>query len=88
MKIFIYKVLIAAFVFILVFEITIGSKIKQINKKINSYTSSEGILKFKEKLKLEIEKANNKESILKQEEKILLQKFIDKVMKEISNPIN
>ena len=32
MKIFIYKVLVVAFIFVVVFEITIGSQIKVLNR--------------------------------------------------------
>ena len=51
MKIFIYKVLIAAFIFVIVFEITIGNQIKKLNQKFDYYLSSESIENFKIKLK-------------------------------------
>ena len=40
MKIFIYKVLVAAFIFVIVFEITIGNQIKKVNQKFDYYLSS------------------------------------------------
>ena len=64
MKIFIYKVLVAAFIFVIVFEITIGNQIKKVNQKFDYYLSSESIENFKIKLKSEIVKANKKENVL------------------------
>ena len=88
MKIFIYKVLVAAFIFVIVFEITIGNQIKKINQKFDYYLSSESIENFKIKLKSEITKANKKENILDPDERILIRDFIDKIKKEISIPNN
>ena len=88
MKIFIYKVLVAAFIFVIVFEITIGNQIKKINQKFDYYLSSESIENFKIKLKSEITKANKKENILDPAERILIRDFIDKIKKEISIPNN
>ncbi len=86
MKIFIYKVLVAAFIFVVVFEVTIGSQIKKANQKFDYYLSSEGIENFKIKLKSEIAKANKKENLLDPEEKVLIKGFIDKIRQEISEP--
>lgn len=88
MKIFIYKVLVAAFIFVIVFEITIGNQIKKFNQKFDYYLSSESIENFKIKLKSEITKANKKENILDPDERILIRDFIDKIKKEISIPNN
>lgn len=88
MKIFIYKVLVAAFIFVIVFEITIGNQIKKFNQKFDYYLSSESIENFKIKLKSEITKANKKENILDPAERILIRDFIDKIKKEISIPNN
>ncbi len=86
MKIFIYKVLVVAFIFVVVFEITIGSQIKKVNQKFDYYLSSEGIENFKIKLKSEIAKANKKENLLDPEEKVLIKGFIEKIRQEISEP--
>ena len=88
MKIFIYKVLVAAFIFVIVFEITIGNQIKKFNQKFDYYLSSESIENFKIKLKSEITKANKKENILDPAERLLIRDFIDKIKKEISLPNN
>ena len=46
MKNYIYKILIASVAAILVFKLTIGKEISQINEKINTFSSSEGRKKF------------------------------------------
>ena len=88
MKIFIYKVIVTAFIFVIVFEITIGNQIKKANQKFDYYLSSEAIENFKIKLKSEIAKANKKENLLDPDEKILIRGFINKIKKEISAPNN
>ncbi len=83
MKSYIYKVLIASIAIILVFKFTIGKEINQINKKINYFTTAEGRKEMVNSLKEEIQKANNKENYLKEDERILLKNFIKKIQKEL-----
>ena len=85
MKIFIYKILIIAVAILLVFEITIGSKIKEINRKIDNVIGAGGRYKVKEKLKTEMRKAINKENYFTQEERELISEFIKKIKNEISS---
>ena len=54
MKIFIYKTLIVLIAFFILFEITINSTIKQINRKIDNYTNPAGRYKIKETIILYI----------------------------------
>ena len=42
MKSFIYKIIIASIAVILVFKLTIGKEINQINQKINYFSTSDG----------------------------------------------
>jgi hypothetical protein len=42
MKSFIYKIIIAAVAIILVFKLTIGKEINQINQKINYFSNADG----------------------------------------------
>ena len=42
MKNYIYKILIASVAFILVFKLTIGKELNQINQKINIFSTTEG----------------------------------------------
>ena len=84
MRQYIYKILIALIAVILAFEFTIGKEISQINEKINTFTSSDGRKKIVESLKKEIEKANNKENYLDEDERVLIRNFILKIQKEIN----
>ena len=84
MRQYIYKILIALIAVILAFEFTIGKEISQINEKINTFASSDGRKKIVESLKKEIEKANNKENYLDEDERVLIRNFILKIQKEIN----
>ena len=42
MKSFIYKIIIASIAVILVFKLTIGKEINQINQKINYFSTADG----------------------------------------------
>ena len=84
MKIFIYKALIVVFLFFLLFEFTIGQKIKKIDSKIENLNSKQEREKIANKLRNEIEKANQKENILSEKDRELLSKFINKIIKELN----
>ena len=83
MKNFVYKVLIASVAAVLVFKFTIGKEINQINEKINYILTSDGRKEMINSLKKEMEKANNKENYLDDDEKKLIKEFIIKIKKEL-----
>jgi len=83
MKSFIYKIIIASIAVILVFKLTIGKEISQINQKINYFSTSDGRKSIINSLKKEMRKANNKENYLNEEERILINDFIKKIKKEL-----
>jgi hypothetical protein len=83
MKSFIYKIIIASIAVILVFKLTIGKEISQINQKINYFSTSDGRKTIINSLKKEMRKANNKENYLDEEERILINDFIKKIKKEL-----
>ena len=83
MKSFIYKIIIAAVAIILVFKLTIGKEINQINQKINYFSTADGRKSMINSLKKEMRKANNKENYLDEEERILINDFIKKIKKEL-----
>ena len=83
MKSFIYKIIIAAVAIILVFKLTIGKEISQINQKINYFSTSDGRKSIINSLKKEMRKATNKENYLDEEERILINDFIKKIKKEL-----
>ena len=83
MKSFIYKIIIAAIAIILVFKLTIGKEISQINQKINYFFTADGRKSIVNSLKKEMRKANNKDNYLDEEERILINDFIKKIKKEL-----
>ena len=83
MKSFIYKIIIASIAVILVFKLTIGKEINQINQKINYFSTADGRKSIINSLKKELRKANNKENYLDEEERILINDFIKKIKKEL-----
>lgn len=83
MRNYIYKILIAAVAFVLVFEFTIGRKFNQINEKTEIVFTKEGRKEMVISLKNEIKKAIEKENYLDEEERILINKFIEKIRKEL-----
>ena len=83
MKIFIYKTIIVMIAFFILFEITINSTIKQINRKIDSYTSPVGRHKVKQTILKEMESAIKKENYFDAQERQIIYKFIEKITNEI-----
>ena len=83
MKSFIYKIIIASIALILVFKLTIGKEISQINQKINYFSTSDGRKSIINSLKKEMRKATDKENYLDEEERILINDFIKKIKKEL-----
>mgnify|MGYP000073616562 CR=1 FL=1 len=84
MKVFIYKALIVVFLSFLLFEFTIGQKIKKIDSKIENLNSKGEREKIANKIRKEIERANRKENILSAKDRELLSKFINKIIKELN----
>jgi len=85
MRNYIYKILIAAVAFVLVFEFTIGRKFNQINEKTEIVFTKEGRKEMVISLKNEIKKAIEKENYLDEEERILINKFIEKIKNELKD---
>ena len=84
MKVFIYKALIVVFLSFLLFEFTLGQKIKEIDSKIENLNSKGEREKIANKIRKEIERANQKENILSTKDRELLSKFINKIIKELN----
>ena len=85
MKIFIYKTLIVLFSVYLLFQFTVGLKIGEYEKKLESLIYNKQTReKIIEKVKEEIKIANQKESLFTSEERELLSNFINKIQKELS----
>ncbi len=85
MKIFVYKTL---FIFVCVFvffQLTFAAKIKQLNNKLEEFKSQENINYMKNKLRDELKNAIGKDRYLNPDDAKLINDFITKLKKELSN---
>ena len=83
MKSYIYKVIIAVIALIIVFEFTIGRKFEELNKITETFVTKEGRDRMIFSIKNEMEKAINKENYLADDERVLINKFIEKIKNEL-----
>ena len=83
MKSYIYKVIIAVIALIIVFEFTIGRKFEELNKITETFITKEGRDRMIFTIKNEMEKAINKENYLTDDERVLINKFIEKIKNEL-----
>ena len=60
-------------------------KIKQLNHKLEKFQSKENVENIKEKLRDELRNAISKENYLNPNDAKLINKFINKLKKELSN---
>tara|TARA_B110000438_G_scaffold294562_1_gene336142 strand:- start:275 stop:532 length:258 start_codon:yes stop_codon:yes gene_type:complete len=85
MKIFVYKTLFVVFCAYVLFQFTIGRKIQSYESTFKNLTTDQGRDSIRNKLRDEIKKANNKDKILNNEDKDLINKFISKIQNELNN---
>ena len=85
MRNYIYKTLIAVIALIVVFEFTIGKTLNKITNQTEILLTKEGRKKMVNSLKVEMRKAIEKENYLKEDERILINQFINKVKKELNS---
>ena len=71
-------------IFIL-FQLTVGMKIKQLKQELEKLQSKENIENIKEQLRDELRNAVSKENYLSPEDAKLINEFINKLKKELSN---
>ena len=83
MKNYIYKVIIAVIALIIIFEFTIGRKFEELNKITETFITKEGRDRMIFTIKNEMEKAINKENYLTDDERVLINKFIEKIKNEL-----
>ena len=84
MKIFIYKTLFIFFLTFILFQLTIGVKLKQLNRQIEYIKSDENLQVIKEKIRKELRSATTKENYLKKEDAILINNFLKKIKTELN----
>ena len=83
MRIFLVKTIIVFFATFLLFQVTIGSQFKSFRDSLNTFSSKEKRDVFKEKIKDEMKKGIEKENYFKEDEKVLISKFLKKIFKEL-----
>ena len=85
MRSFISKALIITFIFIIAFEFTIGKRLDPIVQNIDKFSNEQGRKELINKLRREMRKGLNKEYMLKEDDRILINRFINKLSNEISS---
>ena len=85
MKIFFYKTLLVAFVFFIVFKLTIGSLVKEVENKIYENFSKENIERVKDNLRKQIIIATEKERYIKKSDADLINALINKVKEDLKS---
>tara|TARA_B100001123_G_C15310396_1_gene1024123 strand:+ start:557 stop:826 length:270 start_codon:yes stop_codon:yes gene_type:complete len=88
MRNYIYKVIIATLAVIIVFEFTIGRKFNEFNQITEKFITKEGRKSMIVSIKTEMEKAINKENYLTEDERVLINRFISKIKKELDSTQN
>ena len=85
MRRFIYKAIIITLIFIIGFEFTIGKRIDPIVENIDKFTNEQGRKELINKLRKEMKKGLEKEYMLKEEDRVLIYNFFNKLMSEINS---
>ena len=85
MRDFIYKIIIAGVLFIVIFEFTIGKRIDPIAENFGKFSNEQGRKELIGKIRKEMKKGLEKEYILKEEDRILIYNFINKIRSEINS---
>ena len=88
MKKFIYKIAIFIVATILIYEFTIGKQINKYTDKLNTISSKEGRKESVTKLREEIKKGVKKERYLSKEDAKLINQFLKKIQRELSEANN
>ena len=85
MRQFIYKTIIIIVALIVAFEFTIGKTINKFNQKAEMVFSKEGRKGMVVTVKKEMQKAIDKENYLTEEERLLINNFINKIKNELDS---
>ena len=82
---FIYKSLIIIFLIFVLFQATVGYVLRSYEDKFYNFFSKEKIVFIKQKIREEIQGSLDDETILNEEDAILLKNFISKITEEINS---
>ena len=88
MKQYVYKIIIFILAIIFIYEFTIGKQINKYADQLNSINSKDGRKETIEKIKNELRKGVEKDRYLSKEDAKLINKFIEKIKKELSEANN
>ena len=83
MKIFVVKTFIVALAFYTVFELTVGTKIRDAKESVTKFQDKSERVKLKEKIFSELDNANQKDKILSEKDRMILSKFLKKIKNEL-----
>ena len=85
MRNYIYKTIIAVIALIVVFEFTVGKTLKKITSQTDIILTKDGRKQMVLSIKNEMKRAIEKENYLKEEERVLINKFIEKIKTELNS---
>ena len=85
MRNYIYKTIIAVIALIVVFEFTVGKTLKKITSQTDIILTKDGRKQMVLSIKNEMKRAIEKENYLKEEERVLINKFIEKIKIELNS---
>ena len=88
MKQYVYKIIIFILAIIFIYEFTIGKQINKYADQLNSINSKDGRKETVEKIKNELRKGVEKDRYLSKEDAKLINRFIEKIKKELSDANN
>ena len=83
MKIFVYKVVFIMIALFFLFNFTVGYQIRKVEDKIINVSSAEQINNIKAKIRKEMNSAIKKDKIFNEEDKLLINNFINKIIIEL-----
>ena len=83
MRLFVNKTLFVFFCLFLLFNLTIGYQIRKIENSIQNISSKEKIESLKEKIRKEMKSGIDKDNLFKNEDRILIKKFLKKIFEEL-----
>lgn len=88
MRQYIYKIILFAIAVVIIYEFTIGKQINKYTDKLNTISSKEGRKESVNKLREEIKKGIKKERYLSKEDAKLINQFLKKIQRELSEANN
>ena len=84
MKIFIYKTIFILIGIYILYMFQIGIKINSYERSLKNLANDQGRELIRNKIRNELRKANEKDQILKPEDREILKKFITKIQNELN----